>query len=494
MSFLDRFKKNDEVKQTKVSKRSFYDAAKVDRLTNGWSTSNASAEQIATSDLANLRSRSNSLARDDDYYKRFLQMCVTNIVGHNGVSFQSKIRDPNGSLDERANDLIEDAWKKWCKPKNCTADGTMGWIEAQSMFVESTARDGEVIVHIIRDPNVNEFGFALQLIEAEHLDEKHNETRPNGNAVRNGIERDKYGKPVAYWLWKHHPGDRLTQSNNVRVRIPAGDIIHAPFLDRPSQSRGLPWGASAMWRLNMIKGYEDAEQTAARVAASKMGVISTTKGEEYTGEDEIGGHKIMNAEPGAFEYLPPGSTLSTFDPNHPNSGYKDFMKTALRGAAAGLGTSYNSISQDLESVNYSSLRHGSAEERDNWRVKHRWFINRFVERVYEEWLEVVLLRRIVPLPFDKFEKFNKPEFRARGWQYVDPLKEATAQKIQLESGLRSISDVIRESGRDPQEVFKEIADDQQDAADLGIPWILPQKKLNMDEAMKLNEELDDETE
>ena len=450
------------------------------------------AEQIATSDLRNLRSRSKSLARDDDYYKRFLQMTVTNIVGHNGVSYQSKVRDPNGQLDQRANSLLEDAWKRWCKPKNCTADGAMGWIEAQSLFVESTARDGEIIVHLIRDTQVNEFGFALQFIEADHLDETHNETRPNGNPVRNGVERNKFSKAVAYWLWKHHPGDTLTQSNNVRVRIPAEDIIHAPFLDRPSQTRGIPWGASAMWRLNMIKGYEESEQVAARASAAKMGVITTPRGEEYTGEDEDNGHKIMNAEPGAFEYLPPGAKLDTFDPNHPNSAYKDFMKTALRGASAGLGVSYPSISQDLESVNYSSLRHGSAEERDNWRVKHRWFIERFVKRIYEEWLEQVLLRRIVPLPFDKFEKFNTPEFRARGWRYVDPLKEATAQKIQIEMGLRSISDVIRESGRDPQEVFREIADDQDDALDLGIPWILPQKKLNLDEALKTIEDTDDD--
>jgi ClpP class serine protease len=47
----------------------------------------------------------------------------------------------------------------------------------------------------------------LQILESEHLDASKDQALPNGNVIRSGVEFDKTGKRVAYFIYKEHPGD-----------------------------------------------------------------------------------------------------------------------------------------------------------------------------------------------------------------------------------------------------------------------------------------------
>ena len=57
------------------------------------------------------------------------------------------------------------------------------------------------------------------------------------------------------------------------IVVPASEIIHAYMPTRPEQTRGVPFTASAMPNIKMLNGYMEAEITAARVSASKMGFL-----------------------------------------------------------------------------------------------------------------------------------------------------------------------------------------------------------------------------
>ena len=56
----------------------------------------------------------------------------------------------------------------------------------------------------------------------------------------------------------------------------------------------------------------------------------------------------------------------------------------------------------------------------------------------------------------------------QGWEWVDPLKDAQADALAVESGFRSRAEVIAERGRDAEEVDAEIAADAARAESLGI--------------------------
>mgnify|MGYP000723995770 CR=1 FL=1 len=140
------------------------------------------------------------------------------------------------------------------------------------------------------------------------------------------------------------------------------------------------------------------------------------------------GNPIMEATPGSFEALPQGWSLDSWNPEYPNIETGDFRKAMLRGVGTSLGMSYNTLGNDLESVNFSSARVGLFEEREMWKGLQSWYSETFWEPVFADWLEQSILNAAVALPLGKFAKFNRPVFKARRWPFIDPLKEVSAAK------------------------------------------------------------------
>ena len=71
------------------------------------------------------------------------------------------------------------------------------------MALAAIAEDGEVLIRKVKGFK-NDFGFSLQLIEADHLDEQYNDKEKN---ILLGVEFDEWQKPIAYHLHKSHPGN-----------------------------------------------------------------------------------------------------------------------------------------------------------------------------------------------------------------------------------------------------------------------------------------------
>jgi len=446
-------------------------AAVQDRLTSSWIGSNATADVNIRAGLNVMRARSRELVANNDYARRFISLLKTNVIGPDGIKLQSQALLEDGkSLDDDANNKIEKAWKDWGRVGVCSVDGRMSWIDCQKMFVSSLATDGEVLIRKYKNPRVNEFGFAIQFIEADHLDVNLNQDLKNGNRIRLGIETDSFGRPVAYWLRMSHPGESMgsTRLSNYQ-RVPAEEIIHAFILDRPTQYRGVPWMVSAMRRLNHLGSYEEAELIAARIGASKMGFFESGDGDGYEGDDtDDDGSVIMEAEPGTFEQLPEGVKFSSWEPDHPTTAFPNFVKACLRGVASGLNVSYVGLANDLEGVSYSSIRQGELADRDAWKVLQVWAIEHLLGQIFPEWFNSAELNGMIKLGSmsqEKRERYLRPSWRPRGFAWVDPLKEVRANFVAVQNGFKSIQDIVGEQGGDIEDVFKQ-KKREKDLADL----------------------------
>ena len=76
-----------------VEGKRMFAAAQVSRLNIDWPISISSANaEILVSAIAT-RSRLRQLERDDDYMRRMLRLFQNNIIGHNGIMLQMKIKD-----------------------------------------------------------------------------------------------------------------------------------------------------------------------------------------------------------------------------------------------------------------------------------------------------------------------------------------------------------------------------------------------------------------
>lgn len=463
------------VRAEKIRRRAF-SAASVNRLTADWVSAPRSANAEIRDALRIARARSRDLYQNNDYVRRFLGLVQTNVVGHQGVILQAKSQDPDGTLDALANTAIEESWARWGRAESCDTAAMLSWRQFQRAFILNVARDGEVFVYHDQPTRQNPYGYAIRFIDPEFVDVAYSAELNNGNIIRMGVEVSPSGRPVAYHVKTSDPRAENYYSYRGQgyMRVQAGRITHHFLPEYLNATRGMPWVTTSMMHLNMLGGYEEAELVAARTGASKMGFFVEADGGEYLGDAETtDGNLISDASPGQFEKLPSGVTFQSYDPVHPTNAYEGFVKQVLRGIASGLGVSYNSLANDLEGVNYSSLRQGALEERAVWMALQDWMIESFVDPVYRQWLQSALEFGAVtvvgrPLKLERIEKFQRVSWQARRWAWVDPLKEMAAHEKAIALGLKSRSEIIREQGRDPEDVWLEIQSENARMQELGI--------------------------
>lgn len=438
-----------------------FDAAAFNRFVSSWTATSNTIDQELRSDLDALRRRSRDLAKNNDYVRKFLVMCANNIVGPQGFKLQSAVQDSPDKPDDAANDAIEAAFARWCAKGICETTGKLSFTALQRVGVKSAARDGELIWRMVRGKAArNDFGFALQSIDPARLDVQLNRERANGvNRIVMGVEIDDYDRPVQY----HLLSSRDIYHRTYQV-VPASEIIHWFVQDDAEQTRGYPWAHSAIIRLHHLKGYEEAAIIAARVGAAKMGFFVSTDGDASglaDGEDDEG-EFYTDAEAGTFGVVPQGYDFKTYDPAYPHEQYESFVKRCLRGISSGLSVAYNSLSGDLEGVNFSSIRAGVLEERDQWTGMQGMFAESVLVPVFKNWLQMALLTESIvlasgkPLPITKIEKFAQHRWQGRRWAWVDPLKEMTANVLAIDNGLESPQNVIAGMGGDPESILRDL--------------------------------------
>jgi len=469
MGIFDFFKAKP---QPRKAVRAFH-GADTGRLFSDFVASSRSADSEIKPSLRVLRDRCREISRNHPYAKRYLQIMSTNVVGANGVRIQVRKRNDDNSLDSVGNRIIEQAWQAWGRAGFCTVDGRVSWVQAQRLFMETLARDGEVLIQKIKNPAGNPFGFSLKFLEADYLDEGYDARLGNGNEVRMGVELDKRtGKPLNYYLFEDHPhhdqgyGSRTKRHHKI---VPASEIIHCYLQDRAGQTRGVPWMSNVLSRLKMLDGYEEATLVNARVAASKMGFFTSPEGDGFVGDDYDNHAPIMSAEPATFTQLPAGMSFTAFDPQNPTDSFAEFEKGILRGIASGLGVSYVSLANNLEGVSYSSIRQGTIEDRDHFKMVQQFMIDQFIDPIYRAWLEMAITVGRVSLPMGKFDLFaDQVIYRPRGFAWVDPAKEINASVTALNNGIVSLQDVHSQYGRDTEEIFEQINRESELADRYGI--------------------------
>jgi lambda family phage portal protein len=462
-------------KRTKsVTEKREYQAASKGRLYMDFKGSNKSADAEIRWALPDLRNRSRDLERNNEYARRYLQLLQTNIVGENGFRLQLKGRNIDGTIDMAGNNIIEAAWEDFSRLGGPTVDGKMSMSDLSNHVVRGMARDGEVFLHIVQK-NYLRHGIGFQIIEPDRVDDKMNETLRDGNQVRMGIELDSQTRRVvAYHVLVNNPGDydyATTTTGIFRQRIPADRMLHVYVQERADQTRGVPWLVTAMPALKMLHGYREAELVAARVGAAKMGFFTSPAGDGFTADGyEDSFTPIYDAEAGTFHQLPAGVDFKAFDPTHPTSAFADFEKAILRGIAGGLGVSYTALANDLEGTSYSSIRQGALEERDFYKTQQRFVIEHFIDPIFRIWMRHVMDFALIPINGPgKFDKFALGiSWRARGFQWVDPLKEINAAVVGLQNGIISHTDIAATYGRDAEETFAQIQRDKEMAKIFGL--------------------------
>lgn len=470
----------------KHTKRRNFSAASQGLKHASWLSSDISLNALLESQLAIIRTRSRYLARNTSTGRRFLSLVKNNIVGPSGFMLRSRCGDYLGGkwvLDDLANQTLEAHFKLWCKAKHCDITGQSSFREICQILQVGEARDGEYLVREIIGTKDTPYRYQLQLLAIDRLDINYRGTAANGNTVRMGVERDSKGKVTAYYILERNPNDSLSLGSQHHTRVDASEIIHNFVRLEPEQIRGVPWASAIMAGQKMLHMFKEAAVEAAVVGASNMGFfvppspgddayIPPSDGEGYGAEvaddEDLDGNLIQDAVGGSFRMLPPGWKTEKFDPDYPHAAFDPFVQSEKRDIASGLDVAHHNLSGDMSGVNYSSARIAEMNERDTWREGQNHTIDKFCERVALRWLELGLLANAItmpngsPLPAAKIDKFSAGlSFVGRGWDWVDPAKEALGATLAIEQGLATRTQLVAAKGGDFEENIIELEREMQ---------------------------------
>lgn len=293
--------------------RRMYEGARRNRLLHDLIAPTTSADAELRVSLTVLRDRAHQLCRDNPYARQAKRTTQINVVGPRGIQMQAQIMKANGTeKDTRRCRLMEEAWRRWCRPDTCDVAGRLSFHGFEMMIAGSLPESGECLIRIVRQPmGAGRVPLALELIEAHQLDEEKSgvSDRP-GHEWRLGVEINQWGRPTRYAILTRHPGDvelglNRRGAQEKHVYVDAADMIHVYMPERIGQNRGVPWLASVITTVHNLAEYEKAHWTRKRVQAASLGWIRTPEG-ELIGDAVENGQQLFNTEPGSWNILDPG--------------------------------------------------------------------------------------------------------------------------------------------------------------------------------------------
>ena len=432
-----------------------FDAAKKGNRTREWRTSNSSTNADLRTSISTLRNRSIDMYQNNGHLRSLIQKLTTNIVG---AGVRPSVEFPSSKAFEKK--LLK-TWRKWAESESSDFDGRIDFYAMQALVVRNVIMSGECIIRRRRDLSTG-IPLQLQVQEAHVLDHsKDGFSFENGNYIVLGVEFNSSGKRVAYWLFDEHPGDASLRSGLVSRRIPADDVCHVYFVERPGQVRGVPWTVASMLKLRDLDQYEDAQIIRQKVAACFTAFVTDTT-DGAIGNTDAARLEYDALEPGRIEELPVGKTI-TFSTPPPAEGYDSFTKGVLRSASAGGGITYEAMTNDYSSVNFSSGRMGWIEmhrQIQEWTIA---MVKPMCNTVWGWFMEASGLAGVVrSTQVDTMASWTPPRR-----EMLDPVKEAKGVVELLKANLMSYSEALRKAGYEPDDVMEEMASDIKKLDDLG---------------------------
>jgi len=462
-----------------------------------WHPENLSADAALLDESDTIAGRAYDLERNNGIAAGGIRTGVDNIVG-SGLRLSAKPdyralgRDKEWA-DEWAKN-VEAKWRTFADTVDFDAARqlTFGGMTAMQLRTSMLAGDALALALWFQESDRPgaKWRTVLQAVDPARLATP--PTTLDGPTMRGGIEINGYGEPQAYWIRKTHPAD-VGGYGTARAdfeRVPARTafgrrkVVHLFEKLRPGQSRGRSIMTSVMGSFRMLDHYQRIELQTAVVNSMIAAFIETPlSGEQIAqmfGEtDEWAQSKFgqsrngwdVKLEGAGIIPLHPGDKLSPFTPNRPSTAYASFVEAVLRTIGTGINMPYELIMRDFSKTNYSSARAALLEAWRYFMSQREWLSTYWCDPVYELWLEEAVSKGEVDAPgfYDNRAAYCRCQWIGPGRGWIDPLREAQAAKVRLESGISTLERESAEQGADWEEVLEQRARENDMAEELGLP-------------------------
>lgn len=411
---------------------------------------NRNANQLTQVGGKSLREQARFLDNNHDLVIGILDKLEERIVGSKGIIVDPQPQLVSGLMADDLAKQIRAAWAEWSVQPEVTGQFTRPVLER--LMVRTWLRDGEVFGQLVQgvSPGLTPAAGIPFWIEALEPDFVPLEMTDTAKGVCQGIYLNGWGKPTKYAVYKSLVTTGIALGNTKEV--PAENMLHLKFMRRLHQVRGNSLLSGILIRLSALKDYEDAELTAARIAAALGMYIKKGDGQSFE-DDSTSKDRNIDIVPGIiYDGLQPGEEIGMIKSDRPNPNLESFRNGQLRAVAAGSRGSYSSISRNYDGT-YSAQRQELVESFEGYGILQDAFIAAVSRPIYRAWLNMAIASGVISVPPDvDITTLHNAVYSGPVMPWIDPLKEASSWRVLLRGGAATESDWIRARGANPSDV------------------------------------------
>ena len=331
---------------------------------------------------------------------------------------------------------------------------------AKTLFINKIVGGDMLVILRLEDGKIN-----IQLVDGamvvdptygEHVKAAEN----SGHIIKNGIEIDKRGRDIAFFVktdtFKH---ERILARNPESGREVAFMVYGSEY--RTSDNRGLPLFSAVLETLKKLDRYKEAvvgkvEEEAKVVMSIEHEVYSSgenplmdnlAKSFNASGDDSLPksleGKALQDNVAATTNKrvvnMPNGAKLKAFESSS-TSNYNDFYSPNVNSICATVGIPPEVALSKYDS-NFSSARAALKDWEHTLGVERKDFSTQFYQKVYEFWLDVEVHKQNIQangyvLALAKGDEvilasYRNARFTGANVPHIDPEKEVRAERLKL---------------------------------------------------------------
>jgi lambda family phage portal protein len=426
-----------------------------------WTPGVRDADGDITYDLREMRGRSRDLARNAPIARGAVGTMVTYVVG-TGLSVQSRIdAELLGLSDDEASAKqkeFERYFNTWAASQFADVNQRQSFYEMQDLAERSELESGDVFALLVKSRAPSwPYRLAVQMVEADRVCNRGRAV--DTDEMTQGIVR-RNGVPYSVMIADRHPGRviGLGQVNwrEVPFYSPNGrrNVLHLMHMERPDQTRGVPWLASVLAKVKQLDRYTDAEVDAA-VNAATMAVFAQMDPDAF---DDLFNAEAQTAyidnvksqsgtlESGRVISTLPGETITSPTPGRPNPAFEGAFLAFNNEIAMGLGMPRDVLLKAFN-ASYSASRAALMDAWRTYKVRRFRKASRFCQPIYEEIIADGVAMGHISAPGFLVDPMIRAAWLGSFWSgdgpgALDPTKEATAAKLRIEMGQTTLPEEI----------------------------------------------------
>ncbi len=472
--------------------------------TKDWSAPTASADADLDGERETITGRARDVIRNNGFAAGLARTEVDSVLGARGLRLSAR---PDwkalGKSKAWADDFAAQAqalYASWANdPLEADAAGLCDMTDQSTLhYLGAFANGDSFALPLWRDRSKPEnahlkWSLCFQGIEADRVINPNN--AQDSAQCRGGIEVNEYGGYVNFNIAKTHPRDignpygfgATVQTEAIPAYTTWGRrrVIHIIERRRFGQTRAAGVLTPILAQLKTIDGYMDAAMKN-HLLNTLISLIITTPvadirdwfedtvdkdGNTVKAYDTLAVGKVPSLKSGATLRLKPGEEAHPFAPNRPDAQLDNFVNVFFREIAAATGTTFELLTKDFTKSNYSSIRAALVETWRYFSGKRYWLATTWYQRVYELLMEEAANDGRIDAPdfYQNRYAYCRGEWLGAARGLIDPVRETTANVIQLENGLITYQDHFAEKGLDWREEFDQQQLEMNERLSRGLP-------------------------